>query len=54
MGDIADIRWLKRVNQHQLFLDFEYVFGIAVALVLVLIYLFYVKYPYDKDLKQEA
>ena len=41
-------RWLE---EYVLFLEFEYVFGIAVALVILLIVLFYVVYPYDKDLK---
>jgi hypothetical protein len=34
-----------------LFLEFEYIFGITVVLVLLLMVLFYVVFPYDKDLK---
>ena len=33
-----------------LFLEFEEVLAVAVAFMLILIYLFYIKYPYDKDL----
>lgn len=33
-----------------LFFEFEEVLAVAVAFMLILIYLFYVKYPYDKDL----
>ncbi len=33
-----------------LFLEFEYIFAIAVIFIMALMYLFYVKYPYDKDL----
>ena len=40
-----------RLEESVLFLEFEYVFGIAVALVILLMVLFYVVYPYDKDLK---
>ncbi len=32
------------------FLEFEIVLGIAAVFLLGLIYLFYVKYPYNKDL----
>ena len=45
---ISGGRWLE---ESVLFLEFEYVFGIAVALVILLMVLFYVVYPYDKDLK---
>jgi hypothetical protein len=38
------------MDQHLVFLEFEYVLGAAVALVALLVYLFYIKYPYDKDL----
>lgn len=38
------------MDQSLLFLEFEYVFGIAVALVIFLMLIFYVVYPYDKDL----
>jgi hypothetical protein len=33
------------------FLEFEYILAIAVILMVVLMYLFYVKYPYNKDLE---
>lgn len=31
------------------FMEFEYIFGVAVFLVLLLMYIFYVKYPYNRD-----
>ena len=40
------------MDQSILFLEFEYIFGIAVVLVILLMLLFYVVYPYDKDLNQ--
>jgi hypothetical protein len=39
------------LEESVLFLEFEYIFGIAAALVIILMILFYVVYPYDKDLK---
>jgi len=33
-----------------LFFEFEEVLAVAAVFLLILIYLFYVKYPYDKDL----
>jgi hypothetical protein len=39
------------LDQAVVFIDFEYIFGAAIVLVLLLMYLFYVKYPYDKDLE---
>lgn len=39
------------MEESVLFLEFEYIFGIAVVLVLLLMVLFYVVFPYDKDLK---
>lgn len=39
------------MEQITAFLEFEWIFAIGVALVLVLMVLFYVVYPYDKDLK---
>jgi hypothetical protein len=33
-------------------LEFEWIFGIGVAFVIILMILFYVVYPYDKDLKE--
>ena len=41
----------RGLDQAVVFIDFEYIFGAAVVLVLLLMYLFYVKYPYDKDLE---
>ena len=32
------------------FLEFEYVLGVAAVMLLGLIYMFYVKYPYNKDM----
>ena len=40
------------MDQSILFLEFEYVFGIASALIILLMLMFYVIYPYDKDLKE--
>ena len=40
------------MEQSLLFLEFEAVLAVAVALVVVLIILFYVIYPYDKDIEQ--
>jgi len=40
------------LDQSRVFLEFEYIFAIGVALVILLMYLFYVVYPYDKDLKE--
>ncbi len=39
------------MEQSIAFLEFELIFGIGVAFVILLIILFYVVYPYDKDLK---
>ncbi len=39
------------MEQSLLFLEFEAILAVAVALVLVFIVLFYVIYPYDKDLE---
>jgi len=33
-------------------LEFEWIFAIGVAFVLILMFVFYVVYPYDKDLKE--
>ena len=35
-----------------LFLEFEYILGIGTALVILLMLVFYVIFPYDKDLKE--
>ncbi len=40
------------LDQSILFLEFEYIFGIATALVILLMLAFYVIFPYDKDLKE--
>ena len=40
------------LEQSILFLEFEYILGISVALVLLLMLVFYVIYPFDKDLKE--
>ena len=40
------------VDQSILFLEFEYILGIATALVILIMLVFYVIYPYDKDLKE--
>ena len=34
------------------FLEFELIFGVGVAFVILLMLLFYVVYPYNKDLKE--
>lgn len=39
--------------EQRIFLDFEYIFGLCVVLVLLLIYLFYIKYPYDAERKED-
>ncbi len=41
------------MDQAMAFLDFEYVFGIAALIVLGLMYVFYVRYPYGKDVEPE-
>lgn len=42
----------SRLEQSIAFLEFEWIFGIGVAFVILLMILFYVVYPYDKDLKE--
>jgi hypothetical protein len=37
------------MDQATLFLEYEYVFGIAVVFVIVLMYLFYIKFPYKAE-----
>jgi len=39
------------LEQSVLFLDFEYIFAAAIFLILLLMFLFYVKYPYDRNIK---
>lgn len=41
-------------EQTVVFLEFEYVLAIAVIFVLILMFLFYVKYPYDKEIYKPA
>ena len=41
----------SRLEQSIAFLEFEWIFGIGVAFVILLMIIFYVIYPYDKDLK---
>jgi hypothetical protein len=41
----------SRVEQLTAFLEFEWIFGLGVAFVILLMIIFYVVYPYDKDLK---
>ena len=41
----------KNMDIVSLFLEFEEVLGIAILFLLVLMYIFYIKYPYDKDLE---
>jgi hypothetical protein len=45
---------VRRSSMKQItaFLEFEWIFGIGVVCVLLLMFLFYVVYPYDKDLKE--
>jgi len=40
------------MEQITAFLEFEWIFGIGVAVLILLMILFYVVYPYDKDLKE--
>ncbi len=42
----------SRLESSVAFLEFELIFGIGVAFVILLMILFYVMYPYDKDLKE--
>ena len=41
----------SRLEQLTAFLEFEWIFGIGVAFVILLMIIFYVVFPYDKDLK---
>jgi len=41
----------SRLEQLTAFLEFEWIFGIGVACVILLMIIFYVVYPYDKELK---
>ncbi|MDP6458577.1 MAG: hypothetical protein QGF78_04560 [Candidatus Bathyarchaeota archaeon] len=40
------------MKQMTAFLEFGWIFGIGIAVVIILMILFYVIYPYDKDLKE--
>jgi hypothetical protein len=42
----------SRMDNITAFLEFEWIFGIGVAFVILLMIIFYVVYPYDKDLKE--
>jgi hypothetical protein len=42
----------SNMEQITAFLEFEWIFGIGVAFVIILMILFYIVYPYDKDLKE--
>ena len=42
----------SEMEQITAFLEFEWIFGIGVAFVILLMIIFYVIYPYDKDLKE--
>ena len=37
------------MDQATVFLEYEYIFGIAVIFVIALMYLFYVKFPYKTE-----
>jgi hypothetical protein len=41
------------LDQATVFLEFEYILGFSIALIVILMLLFYVIFPYDKDLKEE-
>ncbi len=54
MGYLSALRSLVMTETHDLSLlifEFEEVFAVAVGFMIVLIYLFYVKYPYNKDIE---
>jgi hypothetical protein len=40
----------KVMEKSLLFLEFEEVILASLAFIIILIYLFYIKYPYDKEL----
>ena len=42
----------SRLEQLTAFLEFEWIFGIGVAFVILLMIVFYVVYPYDKELNE--
>ncbi len=41
----------SRLEQLTAFLEFEWIFGIGVVFVILLMIIFYVVYPYDKEMK---
>jgi hypothetical protein len=54
MGLISSIISLVSAQQHNtsiLFLEFEEVALVATGFLVLLMYLFYVRYPYNKDLE---
>ena len=40
------------MEQSIAFLEFEWIFAIGVAFIILLMIIFYVVYPYDKELKE--
>jgi hypothetical protein len=53
LGFLSALGSLVRTETHNvalLLFEFEEVFFVAVGFVVVLIYLFYVKYPYNRDI----
>ncbi len=42
----------SRLEQLTAFLEFEWIFGIGVAFVILLMIVFYIVYPYDKELNE--
>lgn len=54
MGFLSVLKSLVMKETHDLavlFFEFEEVLVVAVGFMIVLIYLFYVKYPYNKDIE---
>jgi uncharacterized membrane protein YjfL (UPF0719 family) len=43
----------SRLEQATALLEFELIFAIGVVFVVLLMIIFYVVYPYDKDLKEK-
>lgn len=54
---ILGANWISAIKARtmgqEFFVDFEVIFVVCVSVVLVLGYLFYVRYPYDKELTKE-
>ncbi len=54
MGVFSALKSLVMTETHDmtvLIFEFEEVFLVAVGFMIVLMYLFYVKYPYNKDIE---